>query len=84
MKHKQTLPFNWNDELENMNVYSIGDDLLLLDKPVIASSLQYPFKLDVTIAIIAIKGTTESKIRWWFKKYAVIKIWQSVQKALFL
>ena len=62
MKDKRILPLNWRKELEDINVYSIGDDVILLDKPVITSALHYPFKADVTTAIISIKGTTEGKI----------------------
>ena len=62
MKNKNTLPFNWRSELGNLNVFSINDDLILLDKPVITSALQYPFKVDVTAVIICIKGTTEGSI----------------------
>ena len=62
MRNRNTLPFNWHNELENSNVYSIGDDFILLDKPVITSTLQYPFKVDVTTNIISLKGTTEGKI----------------------
>jgi hypothetical protein len=36
---KKILPFNWRSELENMpDIDSIGNDLILLDKPVIASA----------------------------------------------
>ena len=62
MKSKNTLPFNWRSELGNLSVCSINDDLILLDKPVISSALQYPFKVDVTAIIISIKGTTEGSI----------------------
>ena len=62
MKYKNTLPFNWRSELENMNVYSIDDDVILLDKPVITSALRYPFKVDVMAVIICIKGSTEGSI----------------------
>ena len=62
MKPKSILPFNWRIELENMEVNSIGDDIILLDKPVIFSIFQYPFKTDVTAAIICIKGTTTGSI----------------------
>ena len=62
MKNKNILPLNWRNELENINVYSIGEDFILLDKPVIASTFQYPFKVDVTTCIISIKGTTEGRI----------------------
>ena len=62
MKRRNTLPFNWRSELEDINVYSINDDVILLDKPVITSTLHYPFKVDVTVTIISIKGITEGVI----------------------
>jgi len=52
MKDKRILPLYWRKELEDINVYSIGDDVILLDKPVITSALHYPFKVDITTAII--------------------------------
>jgi len=56
MNPKPILPFNWRIELENIEVNSINEDIILLDKPVIFSTFQYPFKTDVTAAIICIKG----------------------------
>ncbi|MDR3329280.1 MAG: helix-turn-helix domain-containing protein [Prevotellaceae bacterium] len=50
--------FNWRAELENIaEVDSIGNDFILLDNPIITPSLNHPFKVDVTIAIICTKGT---------------------------
>ena len=68
MKPKTILPFNWRDELENMEVYSIDDEIILLDRPIITSAFQYPFKVDLTTAIICIKGATEGSIN--LKPYA--------------
>ena len=62
MKKRNILPLNWRSELEDINVFSINDDVILLDKPVITSTFQYPFKVDVTTAIISIRGTTEGNI----------------------
>ena len=62
MKKKNILPFNWRRELENIDTFSIDDDVVLLDKPVITTTFQYPFKIDVTTIIISIKGTTEGNI----------------------
>ena len=59
MKTKSILPFNWRTELKDIEYDSIGNDILLLDKPVITSLLYYPFKVDITAVIICIKGTTE-------------------------
>ena len=62
MKPKSILPLNWQAEFENMEFDSIGHDIMLLDKPVITSTFQYPFKVDVTVAIICIKGRTEGTV----------------------
>ena len=62
MKTVSILPFNWRTELENFEIDSVGDDIILLDKPVITSALQYPFKMDTTTVVICIKGTTEGSI----------------------
>ena len=62
MKPKNILPLNWRIELENWKVDSIDDDLILLYKPIIISAFKYPFKVDVTTAIICISGTTEGSI----------------------
>jgi len=49
--------FNWRPELKGAdNVASIGEDFILLDKPVIAPLPDYPFKTDVVTAIICEKG----------------------------
>jgi len=61
-KPKTILPFNWRSEIENVEVFSIGEDLILLDKPIISSTLQYPCKVDVTANIICIKGKTEGSV----------------------
>jgi len=62
MKPKAILPFNWRSELEDVDFTSIGDDIILFDKPLIASAFQYPFKVDVTTTIICIKGRMEGFI----------------------
>ncbi|MDR2147743.1 MAG: helix-turn-helix domain-containing protein [Tannerella sp.] len=62
MKVKNILPLTWRNELENSEFYSIDNDIILLDKPVISSTIKYPFKVDVTVAIICIKGTMEGTL----------------------
>ena len=59
MKPKNVLPFNWRRELENVEVHTIGNDIVLLDRPVITSTFKYPFKVDVNTNIISISGSTE-------------------------
>ena len=62
MKTKSILPFNWRRELDIETNFSINDDIILFDKPVIDSTFQYPFRVDVNVSIICIKGTTEGFI----------------------
>ena len=63
MKAKPILPFNWRTEFENMSLdYSIGSDLIILDRPVITSAIKYPFKVDVTAAILCLSGTMKGRI----------------------
>ena len=45
-----------------MGTHAIDQDIILLDKPIITSTLEYPFKVDVTVAIICIRGKTEGVI----------------------
>ena len=71
MKTKSILPFNWRTELEDVDLVSINNDLILFEKPVIASTFQYPFKVDVTATIICIKGTTDGIIN--LKRYTTNK-----------
>lgn len=59
---KSILPFNWRDELANLEADAIGNDFILLDKPLILSGFNHPFKVDVTTAIICLKGTTSGMI----------------------
>ena len=63
MKHTSILPFNWQPEqLGGVEYISIDDDLILLDKPVITSAFRYPFRMDVTVGFVCIKGTSEGFI----------------------
>jgi len=62
MKTNKFLPFNWISEVDNLKIDSIDNDIILLDKPLIVSAFQYPFKVDVTAIIICIKGKTEGSI----------------------
>jgi AraC family transcriptional activator of pobA len=60
-------PFNWRDELKNKEVDSIGEDFILLDNPIMTSDSDYPFKLDVTVAVICVRGTMSGSIN--LKRY---------------
>lgn len=59
---KTILPFNWQKELVNLEKNSIGEDIILIDRPVIASAFDHPFKVDVTTAIICFAGKTKGMI----------------------
>jgi len=60
---KAVTSFNWLPELENADeVDSIDNDFILLEKPIISSAFNFPFKLDVAIGIICIEGTMKGKI----------------------
>lgn len=50
------VPFNWRIGLEHTVVDSIDNDFILLRDPIITSAFSYPFKVDVTVAIICIRG----------------------------
>jgi len=56
--------FNWHAALENARVEidAIGNDFILLEKPVSLSVSSAPFITDVTTAILCLKGSTEGAI----------------------
>jgi len=62
MLEKHILPFNWRTELENTKMESIDNDFILLEKPIITSTFDYPFKIDVTTAIICLSGTMKGHV----------------------
>ncbi len=54
---------NWLLELEKATmVDSIDNDFILVEKPAFSSTLDCPFKLDVTIVTICIEGTSRGKV----------------------
>lgn len=60
---KLTVPFlDWRAGLENTEVDAIGNDVILFEKYFIRPSPDYPFKSDVTTAIICTKGTAEGTL----------------------
>jgi len=59
-KHIQT--FDWQDDLKEEVITPIGNDLILLEKPIIKSMFKHPFKSDVTTAVICLSGKTEGNI----------------------
>jgi AraC family transcriptional regulator, transcriptional activator of pobA len=63
MMKKGITPFNWRTELVDLSkADSIDDDFILLEKPIIKPSFDSPFKVDVVIGIICIRGTTKGRI----------------------
>ena len=62
MQTRNILPINWHSELENLERYTIGDDVVLVDKTKVTSASQYPFRMDVTACFICIRGTSEGVI----------------------
>jgi AraC-like DNA-binding protein len=64
------LPFNWKEELVNTEENSIATDVILIEKPTINSAFDHPFKMDVTTAIICLKGKIKGMIN--LKAYETI------------
>jgi len=62
MKSENILPFNWRTEIKNFERYTIDDDIILIDKPIITSTFQYPYRMDVAACFICIRGTSEGSI----------------------
>lgn len=53
---------DWQEDVEKEKITSIDSDLILLEKPIIKSKFQYPFKTDMTTAQICLSGHTEGYI----------------------
>ena len=62
MQTQNILPINWHTELEKHERYTIDDDIILVDKTIVSSASQYPFRMDVTACFICTKGTSEGII----------------------
>jgi len=54
--------FDWQKDIEKEKINSIGNNLILLEKPMIKSTFQYPFKTDMITAQICLSGKTEGFI----------------------
>jgi len=63
------VPFNWRAELAHKEVDSIGDDFILLENPFFTSVADHPFKLDVVVAVICIRGAMNGSIN--LKQYNI-------------
>ncbi|MFC0878763.1 helix-turn-helix domain-containing protein [Saccharicrinis sp. FJH2] len=59
--------FNWRSELNLIEADAIGDDIILLENPIVSSAFDYPFKVDVVTGIICTKGTMKGSLN--LKKY---------------
>jgi AraC-like DNA-binding protein len=59
---QRILPFDWRDKQENTEYYSVDNDFILLEKPVITDVLDYPFKMGVMISVICLKGTMSGNV----------------------
>ncbi|MDR1499621.1 MAG: helix-turn-helix domain-containing protein [Tannerellaceae bacterium] len=54
---KNIIPFDWKELIDNAGELDrLGDDFILLDKPIITSVFKHPFRIDVVAAIICIEG----------------------------
>ncbi len=55
---------NWRAGMVVANGHcdSLGDDFILTDRPVIEPPVNTPFKIDMTSAMVSLKGTTRGKI----------------------
>ena len=68
MGHKIT-PLNWKSDFRNgMEIESIDDDFILLNNIRILPTFKYPFKVDVTTAIICLKGSLKGAFN--MKRYS--------------
>ena len=68
MKTKIT-PFNWRAELKNSYIDSIGEDFIMIEDPTFLSTIDYPFKLDIFIAMITVKGILKVSVN--LKDYTI-------------
>ena len=55
------LPFEFINEHRNPYTDFNNDDVLLLEKPIISSVIKHPVKLEVTVAIVCLKGTSSGR-----------------------
>jgi AraC-like DNA-binding protein len=59
--------FNWRPELNTIETDAIGDDFILFENPIISSTFDFPFKVDVITGIICVKGTMKGAVN--LKRY---------------
>lgn len=54
--------FDWQKYLKSGNITSIDDDIILLERPIMESMFDYPFKVDMITAFIGLLGRIEGSI----------------------
>jgi AraC-type DNA-binding domain-containing proteins len=59
---KNIIPFNWHKDLDIDKSESIGEDFMLLENPILSPVFDYPFKVDVTTAVICVRGSMKGSI----------------------
>ena len=59
---KHILPFKWEEGPQTTRINSAGNEIILIDQPVVLSVLDYPLKVVVTMAIFCFKGNTKMTI----------------------
>jgi AraC-type DNA-binding domain-containing proteins len=59
---KNIIPFNWYKDLDLDKSESIGEDFVLLENPILSPVFDYPFKVDVTTAVICLRGSMKGSI----------------------
>ncbi len=62
-------PFNWQAELQKVETDSIGNDFIMFENHIIRPVFDFPFKLDVTVAIICVKGMMRGTVN--LKQYTL-------------
>ena len=62
MYNKTISLFDWRSEINFEKADAIGEDLILIEDPVIYSSFDNPFKVDITAVIICTMGSMEGSV----------------------
>lgn len=64
MSKEKITVLNWQSELAAHagSIHAIGNDFVILDRPVVPASFRHPFKIDITSVLIATAGRTTGRI----------------------
>ncbi|MBZ4656895.1 MAG: AraC family transcriptional regulator, transcriptional activator of pobA [Bacteroidota bacterium] len=62
MYHKAISLFDWRSEVNLEKADAIGEDLILLEDPVVHSSFNNPLKVDIAAVIICTMGSMEGRV----------------------